>query len=79
MIQQRTVTFTGNETAALITQEVEPRLGPTEVAGRTLASLVSPGTELNGSYLGQNFPRTPGYSAVFEVEHVGTDVEGDLG
>ena len=76
MIQQRTVTFTGNETAALITQEVEPRLGPTEVAGRTLASLVSPGTELNGSYLGQNFPRTPGYSAVFEVEHVGTDVEG---
>lgn len=54
-------------------------LAPNEVEGRTLASLVSPGTELNWYYdpafpATQAYPVTPGYAAVFEVERVGSDV-----
>jgi len=52
-----------------------PPIGPDEVRGRTLVSLVSPGTELNLNYHGKNFPNWPGYSNVFEVEEVGSDVE----
>lgn len=51
-------------------------LGSKEVAGSTLASLISPGTELNWCYLATEFPRYPGYSAVFEVETVGAEVTG---
>lgn len=70
------VTFTEKETAVLAPLpggKAEPK--PGEVAGRTLATLVSPGTEINSSYLGERFPSTPGYSAVFEVEQAGEGVE----
>jgi NADPH:quinone reductase-like Zn-dependent oxidoreductase len=50
-------------------------IDPGEVRGRTLVSLVSPGTELNHNYHGKNFPNWPGYSNVFEVEEVGSAVE----
>lgn len=76
------VTFTAHETAELLTTTEELDLGPNQIAGPTLATLVSPGTELNGSYLGDRFPRHPGYSAVFRVEHIGSEVAdaavGDL-
>ena len=50
-----------------------PPLGPTEVRGRTLATLVSPGTELAWA-TGHDFPIRPGYAAVFEVEECGAAV-----
>jgi len=71
------VTVTGREMAELLDVRGEPGpIGPREVAGRTLATLISAGTELNGAYLGNNFPATPGYAAVFEVESKGADVTG---
>ena len=58
-------------------QEVESRAcGAEEVAGSTLASLVSPGTELASAYCGQQFPKGSGYASVFVVEELGEQVEG---
>jgi threonine dehydrogenase-like Zn-dependent dehydrogenase len=56
-------------------------LGPNEVEGRTCASLVSPGTELNWYYdpvsaSDHQYPVLPGYAAVFEVERTGHAVTG---
>jgi threonine dehydrogenase-like Zn-dependent dehydrogenase len=70
------VTFTARETAELLSETVTVDLEPNQIAGPTVATLVSPGTELNGSYLGEKFPRQPGYASVFTVEHVGPDVDG---
>jgi len=50
-------------------------LGDDEVRGRTLATAVSAGTELNGAYLGDQYPARPGYAAVFEVDEVGPAVQ----
>jgi threonine dehydrogenase-like Zn-dependent dehydrogenase len=72
---QHVVVFTAKETAELVERPADPKpLDPVEIAGRTLASLVSPGTELNGQYLGQKFPAEPGYAAVFEIDGVGAGV-----
>lgn len=69
------VTFTAREQAALVASPLDTTpLGPQEIVGRTLYTLVSAGTELNGAYLGERFPRTPGYAAVFVVEAVGAAV-----
>ncbi|MCB0086390.1 MAG: hypothetical protein KDE54_00625 [Caldilineaceae bacterium] len=71
------ITFTAHTQAELLPVAdavLEPE--PNEIAGRTLVTLASPGTELNGAYLGQNFPRYPGYAAIFQVERIGTAVEG---
>ena len=51
-------------------------IGANEVAGHTLATLISAGTELNSGYLGDNFPRQSGYAAAFKVEKVGENVSG---
>lgn len=75
-VRHRAITFTARERAELVTVADEAPLGPGEIAGRTLFSLVSPGTELAGSYQGERFPATPGYAAVFAVDAVGTQVEG---
>jgi threonine dehydrogenase-like Zn-dependent dehydrogenase len=77
------VTITAREQAELLPQECEPApLGPREVAGRTLVSLISAGTELASAYQGTTFPRVPGYAAVCEVEAAGDEVTdlraGDL-
>jgi threonine dehydrogenase-like Zn-dependent dehydrogenase len=72
------VTFIAREQAALLPVDRDPApLGPREVAGRTLATLISAGTELAGGYQGSRFPAGTGYAAVFEVEALGSDV-GDL-
>ncbi len=69
------VTFTGRERADLVAVERDSTpLTPTEVAGRTLVSLISAGTELAG-YRGLLDMPHPGYAAVFEVEGVGRDVD----
>jgi threonine dehydrogenase-like Zn-dependent dehydrogenase len=71
-----TVAFTAREKADLVElpPPAEP-LGPHHVEGRTLATLTSPGTELNGAYLGKNFPVYPGYAAVMEVTQAGAEVK----
>lgn len=70
------IVFTAKEKAELVDCErpSEP-LGPKEVEGRTLATVVSAGTELAG-YTGDSFPLKPGYAAVFEAESVGGEVSG---
>jgi threonine dehydrogenase-like Zn-dependent dehydrogenase len=73
--QEFAVTITAREQAELLPIEHDPRpLGPKEVAGRTLATLISAGTELASAYHGTDFPRVPGYAGVFEVEAVGSEV-----
>lgn len=74
------ITVTAPRTVACLPAQRPRRpLGPDEVEGRTLASLVSPGTELNWYYdpdlsAGATYPIVPGYAAVFEVERVGPQV-----
>ena len=73
------ITITEKEKAVLLPVEMAGPIEPNEVRGPTLVSLVSPGTELSGSYLGlhgRHFPATPGYAAVFEVEEIGSEVSG---
>ena len=78
------VIITGHEQAELQEVERDSRpLASNEVAGRTIATLISAGTELASAYTAEDgFPRGAGYSAVFEVEAVGNEVknikEGDL-
>lgn len=75
--QEFQIIFTAAETAELAPIEAEARpLGEREVAGRTVATLVSAGTELacyQGLH-GTRFPSTPGYAAVFDVAEVGSGV-----
>jgi threonine dehydrogenase-like Zn-dependent dehydrogenase len=69
------VDFVSHEHAELVACEPDQEpLRPTEVAGRTLFSLISAGTELAG-YQGHIDITHPGYAAVFEVEAVGSGVE----
>ena len=50
-------------------------LASDEVAGRSIATLISAGTELAGGYTAESgFPRGSGYAAVFEVESVGDEI-----
>jgi len=50
-------------------------LASDEIAGRSLATLISPGTELASAYQStEGFPKGVGYSAVFEVESLGSGV-----
>ena len=71
------VTFTERETAKLLPVDIDiDAIGANEVAGHTLATLISAGTELNSGYLGDNFPRQSGYAAAFKVEKVGENVSG---
>jgi len=70
-----TVTVTARERAELVERDHEPApLGPHDVAGPTLATVVSAGTELASCYLAGTFPRTPGYAAVFEAREIGSEV-----
>lgn len=72
----RAVMFTAKGKVELVDSPVDDRpLGPREVAGRTLATIVSPGTELSGGLLGDSFPTQRGYAAVAEVEAVGAEVD----
>jgi len=69
------VAFTARERAELVPAE-EPSAppGPREVAGRTLASVISTGTELAVYQLAESFPARTGYAAVFEVGEVGAEI-----
>ena len=51
-----------------------PECGPDDVAGPTIGTLISPGTELNFNYCGDKFPTCSGYSGCFEITHKGENV-----
>ena len=70
------VRFVATERAVLEPVERDMRLlQPDEVAGHTLVSLISPGTELASGYTASDgFPRGSGYASVFEVEAAGSGV-----
>ena len=72
------ITITREEMAELLPVAMPASVGPDEVRGRTLVTLVSPGTELAWNYHGKcgQFPSTPGYAAIFEVEEIGSAVNG---
>jgi threonine dehydrogenase-like Zn-dependent dehydrogenase len=72
----KAVAYTARRTVALIDFAPEDApLKPGEIAGRTLTTLVSPGTEINGSFdVDRVEPLVGGYAAVFEVTAVGADV-----
>lgn len=70
------VSITAREQADLVEVADPGDIGTREVRGRTLFTLVSPGTELAWHYTGSVFPSFPGYAAVFEVEEVGAEVSG---
>ena len=72
------ITMIGPEEAALLPVETLGSLGPDEVRGPTLVTLISPGTEISWNYLGQGgeFPNFPGYAAVFEANEIGSNVNG---
>lgn len=50
-------------------------LGPNDIRGATVATLISQGTELAWAN-GDDFPIRPGYAAVFRVDEVGAKVTG---
>lgn len=72
------ITVTDFEEAALLPADMPASMGPDEVRGHTVVSLVSPGTELGANYSVRNgmYPNTPGYAAVFEAEEIGSHVRG---
>ena len=76
----RTVAFTAREQVELVTCDGPEPLGAGQVRGRTLYTLVSPGTELAYGYRGiryhgqASYPVYPGYAAVFRVEEIGAKV-----
>ena len=76
--QAKTMTalaFVGREQAALIDWPVDASpLQADEVRGMTLASLASPGTELNFYAAEREKPVLSGYAAVFSVDEVGSGV-----
>jgi len=83
-MSERRIVFTADTTAEMEDFERDNApLGADEIVGKTLYTLVSPGTELNmydGSYNRAgiafgSFPCNPGYAASFEVEEVGSDVK----
>ena len=78
----RAVAFTAREQVELVTCDGPGSLGPSQVRGTTLHTLVSPGTELAYGYQGiryqgqASYPAYPGYAAVFQVEEIGAEVKG---
>ena len=70
------ISIAAKEQAGLVAVSPPGDLGPNELRGRTLCTLVSPGTELACNYTGASFPSFPGYAATFVAEEFGADVKG---
>jgi threonine dehydrogenase-like Zn-dependent dehydrogenase len=75
-VKEYAVAITSREQAELVEVPAPAELKPDQVRGRTLSTLISPGTELAYNYTGTTFPTFPGYAAVFLAEEIGTEVEG---
>ncbi len=71
------VQFVAREQAELrIVERDATPLAPDEIAGRSLVTLISAGTESTGSYTSEGgHPRGSGYAGVFAVESVGEAVD----
>lgn len=70
------VVFSDKEQAELSPVEAPGPLEEKAVRGRSIRTLISPGSELASGYLGTRFPACSGYAAVFQVEETGQSVEG---
>ena len=70
------ISITSKEHAELVDIEVPGALGVNDVRGRTICTLISPGTELAWNYSGTTFPTFPGYAAVFAAMEIGAKVKG---
>jgi threonine dehydrogenase-like Zn-dependent dehydrogenase len=72
----KAVAYVARRKAELIDwPDPESPLGEGEIEGRTLVSLISPGTELNWGYdIDRTEPGVGGYAAIVEAEHVGAGV-----
>ena len=75
-LKHSAIAITAKEQAELINIAAPEALGPNEVRGKTVCTLVSPGTELALNYNGTSFPSFPGYAATFMVEELGPKVKG---
>ncbi|WP_409346280.1 zinc-dependent alcohol dehydrogenase [Paenibacillus sp. MBLB4367] len=70
------IRFTGKERAVLAPIGKPASPDPGCIMGKTLYSLISPGTELNAGFLQEHVkPATTGYASVFEVEEIGEGVD----
>lgn len=71
--KMKRIEFVAKEQAVLVERDAGP-VGPREIAGPALCTLVSPGTELAAAYCAnEGFPRPSGYAAVFQVEQIGEE------
>jgi threonine dehydrogenase-like Zn-dependent dehydrogenase len=75
-VKEYAIAITSREQAELVEVPAPAELNPNQVRGRTLSTLVSPGTELAYNYTGTSFPTFPGYAAAFLAEEIGAEVEG---
>jgi NADPH:quinone reductase-like Zn-dependent oxidoreductase len=66
--------FVDPERAELLDAPEPGPVQPHEVRGKTVVTLVSPGTELNWRSVTPDFPIYPGYACVFAVEEAGSAV-----
>lgn len=74
-MKHHAISITALETAELVEVTAPESLGAEQVRGRTVCTLVSPGTELAWNYHGQSYPSFPGYAAVFVAEEIGANVK----
>jgi len=70
------VSIVAKEQADLVDVPPPGDLGQYDIRGKTLYTLISPGTELAWNYTGASFPSFPGYAATFAAEEFGTEVKG---
>ncbi len=75
-MKHRAISITAKEHAELVDVAAPGELGANEVRGRTVCTLISPGTELACNYTGATFPSFPGYAAVFAATDIGAEVKG---
>lgn len=75
-MKHRAISITSKEQAELVEVAAPGALGANEVRGRTVCTLISPGTELAWNYTGTTFPAFPGYAAVFAATDIGAEVKG---
>lgn len=81
-MSHRAIAITAREQAEVVPVDAPGPLGPEDIGGQTVCTLISPGTEISHAYTGDRFPAFVGYAAVFRAAEVGaavTDVApGDL-
>jgi threonine dehydrogenase-like Zn-dependent dehydrogenase len=71
---------TGKRKIEIIKEDLDrTKFAPTDIGGKTLFSLLSAGTEINGyfeNWLNRKLPMRLGYNNVFTVDYVGSETAG---